>query len=380
MPDPAVLTTAELNRALLARQMLLERVRASPAEVIARLAGMQAQEPAPPFVGLWTRIEGFERSALTAALADRSVVRATLMRATLHLLGANDYVALRGALQPALDAGLRVLGDRAAGLDLAAVLAAARELLADGPLTFNEIRAGLQARFPEADDRALGYVTRTSLPLVMEPTPDRWGFPRDARFGLAESWIRGLGPATETALVANRPTEPATDELVLRYLAAFGPATVADFQGWSALSGAKPAFERLRGRLVTFADDRGRELFDLPQAPRPAAGAAAPVRLIPEFDNLVLAHADRRRIISDDHRPGLTTKNLRVRAVFLVDGFAAGTWSVARTKTRAVLTLRPFERLTKTALRPVEAEARRLLAFTDPEARTQAVEIGDSVL
>lgn len=370
------LTTHDLNRALLARQLLLERAPLAPAEAIRRLAGMQAQEPAPPFVGLWTRLEGFQREDLLAALEDRSVVRAALQRATLHLLGADDYVALRAALQPALDGAMRVLGARAAGLDLAALLPAARELLADGPLTFNELRPLLHERFPAVDERALGYAVRTNLPLVMEATGDPWGYPRTARFTLAESWIGGVDAAADEALALAPPSDDAASELVRRYLGAFGPASVADFQGWSGVPGASDTFERLRPELLTFEDDRGRELFDLPDAPRPPADTPAPVRLIPEFDNLVLGHADRRRIISDDHRPGLVTKNLRVRAVYLVDGFVAGTWSVARTKTKAVLTLQPFERTTKTALKPVVAEAERLLAFTDPAAKTQAVETG----
>ncbi|MDO9352979.1 MAG: winged helix DNA-binding domain-containing protein [Solirubrobacteraceae bacterium] len=379
MADPTVLSTRALNRALLARQLLLAREPRTPVEVIGRLAGLQAQEPLPPFVGLWTRIEGFEREALLAALDDRSVVRATLMRGTLHLLRSDDYKALRGAIQPALDGAIKVLGDRAQGLDLAALLPAARALLSDGPLTFNELRPALQERFPDVNDRALGYATRTNLPLVMEATDDRWGYARDSRFALAEAWLDGIGEATDARLLAG-PTSATEEMLVRRYLAAFGPATVADFQRWSAVPGAGPTFERLRPELEVFADDKGRELFDLPDAPRPAESTEAPVRLIPEFDNLVLGHEDRRRIIADEHRPGLVTKNLRVRAVYLVDGFAAGTWKVARTKTKAVLTLEPFEKTTKTALRPVVAEAERLLAFTDEAAKTRLVEIGPSVL
>jgi hypothetical protein len=377
MAEPTVLSTRALNRALLARQLLLEREHVSPADVIGRLAGLQAQEPMPPFVGLWTRIEGFEREALLAALADRSVVRATLMRGTLHLLRSDDYKVLRGAIQPALDQAMKVLGDRADGIDLATLLPAARELLADGPLTFNALRPALQERFPEANDRGLGYVTRTNLPLVMEATDDRWGYARDSRFALAESWLDGIGEATDAALLAG-PTEATQEALVRRYLAAFGPATVADFGRWSAVPGSAPTFERLRPELVTFADDKGRELFDLPGAPRPDESTEAAIRLIPEFDNLVLGHEDRRRVIADEHRPGLVTKNLRVRAVYLVDGFAAGTWKVARTKTKAVLTLEPFEKTTKAALKPVVAEAERLLAFTDDAAKTRLVEIGTS--
>jgi hypothetical protein len=374
------LTTRDLNRALLARQLLLERSSVDAAAAIGQLGGLQAQEPMPPFVGLWTRLEGFDAATLKDALASRAVVRATLHRGTLHLLPAEDYVTQRAALQPALDGGLKVLGDRAEGLDIPALLPVARELLADGPLTFNELRPLLQERFPDVNDRALGYAVRLTLPLVMEATDDAWGYARDSRFALAETWISGVGEKTDAALLSGPPTAAAEEALVLRYLGAFGPASVADFQKWSAVPKAAPTFERLRSQLATFEDDKGRELFDLPDAPRPGGDVDAPVRLIPEFDNLVLGHHDRRRIISDDHRPGLTTKNLRVRATFLIDGFAAGTWKVDRTKTKAALTLQPFEKLTKTAIKPVIAEANRLLAFTDPAAKTRTVDVGESVL
>ena len=166
----AVLSVRELNRATLARQMLLERASGvAVAEAVERLGGMQAQEPKPPFLGLWTRLADFSADALLAAVADRAVVRATLMRSTLHLVSAWDYVALRAALQPPMAVALRVLGARAEGLDPVAVVSAARELLAGRPLTFDAIRAALQERFPDVNDRALGYAARTLVPLVMVP-------------------------------------------------------------------------------------------------------------------------------------------------------------------------------------------------------------------
>ncbi|MBW3608399.1 MAG: winged helix DNA-binding domain-containing protein, partial [Actinobacteria bacterium] len=180
MGATAVLSARELNRATLARQMLLERAEdlAVPAAV-QRLGGMQAQEPKHPFVGLWSRTGGFSPEALLGALAKRSVVRATLMRSTLHLFSAADYVALRLALQPPASAMLRVLGRRAEGLDPDAVVVATRRLLADRPLTFDAIRAGLQEHFPDVDERALGYAARTLVPLVMVPdSASCWGYPR----------------------------------------------------------------------------------------------------------------------------------------------------------------------------------------------------------
>jgi hypothetical protein len=358
------LSVQALNRATLARQMLLAREQVPVAEAVGRLCGMQAQEPKPPFLGLWTRLDGFQTSDLHSALHDRSVVRATMMRATLHLMTATDYTAFRTTLQPMLDGALRMLGDRAQGLDLRKVVPAARSLLADEPLTFNEVRALLQERFPDVNDRALGYAVRLRVPLVMVPTQDRWGFPRTARFTPADGWLE-TGPAAETAI----------DELMVRYLAAYGPASAADAQTWCGLPTTGEALERLRPGLRVFTDDKGRELFDLPEAPRPDEDAPAPARFLPEFDSLVLAHADRRRVIADAHRPMLTTKNLRVRAVFLWDGFARGIWETEYKRKVATLRMRPFEALAPTAVDEISAEGEALLRFLEPEAKETVVAV-----
>ncbi|WP_030171969.1 winged helix DNA-binding domain-containing protein [Spirillospora albida] len=354
-----------LNRATLARQLLLARAEIPVAAAVERLGGMQAQEPKPPFLGLWTRVAGFEPAHLLTALHDRSLVRATAMRATLHLMTAADYREFRTALQPALDAALRVLGDRAKALDLGEVVPAAVAHLEKGPLTFNEVRALLQEDLPDVDDRALGYAVRLWVPLVMVPTNDRWGFPRTSAFTLAAEWLgRPLSPG------------PAVEELVLRYLAAFGPASAADAQAWSGLPALGEVLDRLRPRLRTFADGAGRELFDLPDAPRPDPDSPAPARFLPEFDSLVLAHADRRRIIADAHRPFLTTKNLRVRSVFLWDGFAAGVWESEYKRKVATLRLRPFSPLPDAALGALTAEGEALLRFIEPGAKETVVESG----
>ncbi|MEU5883410.1 winged helix DNA-binding domain-containing protein [Spirillospora sp. NPDC047279] len=361
------LSLRALNRATLARQMLLAREEVPVAEAVERLAGMQAQEPKPPFLGLWTRVAGFEASHLHEALRDRSVVRATMMRGTLHLMSGRDYLALRTSMQPMLDAGMRVLGARAKGLDLDEVLPAARLLLSERPRTFNEVRAALQEEFPDVNDRALGYAVRMCLPLTMVPTEDRWAFPRTSEFTLAETWLGGA-PAGDAS----------PDGLVLRHLAAFGPATAADAQEWSGLGRLGEVFERLRPELRTFTDEKGRELFDLPDAPRPGEDAPAEPRFLPEFDNLVLAHADRTRVIADAHRPSLTTKNLRVRATFLWDGFAAGLWETERRRKVATLRLRPFGTLPRKALNALTAEGERLLAFTEPDATDHQVTLAEA--
>jgi hypothetical protein len=220
----------------------------------------------------------------------------------------------------------------------------------------------LAREFPDVDERALGYATRLRLPLVMVPTADRWGFPRDSRFTLAEDWIGKP--------LARRP---ATAKLLSRYLAAFGPASAADFQTWSGLKGAREVIEGMGDKLVAFEDERGRALYDLPDAPRPGADVAAPVRFLPDFDNLVLGHDDRSRVIADEHRARVATKNLRIKATFLVDGVVAGTWRVERNGRRASLVLEPFGRLRKADAAELEAEGEALLRFLEDGAQSFAV-------
>ncbi|HEY0487007.1 MAG TPA: winged helix DNA-binding domain-containing protein [Mycobacteriales bacterium] len=357
-----MLTLRELNRATLARQLLLDRASVGVTEAVARLGGVQAQEPHPPYLGLWTRVDGFRREDLTAALRRREVVRVTWIRGTLHLVARDDYVAWRQASQPVLTEGLRVLGKRAEGLDVPALLTTARDLLAERPLTFAELRPLLHAAFPAVDERALGFAVRMYLPLAMVPTDHRWGFPSVASFTPAESWL-------------GRPLTGDGDPgpMVLRYLAAFGPASVADVQAWSGLSGLRPVLDGLPLEVLT--DERGRELFDVPGAPRPAGDTPAPPRFLPEFDNLVLGHADRTRIVPEAYRDRITTKNLRVRATFTWDGFVAGTWTVERKRGTATLVLAPFEPLPADAVEPLTAEAGRLLGFDADDASRHAVEI-----
>ncbi len=356
MAAAPVLSPRQLNRATLARQMLLERQAVPVPEAVERLAGMQAQEPRPPFVGLWSRLQGFRREDLVEALRGYEVVRGPLMRSTLHLLSAADFAAFRPALAPALNAAVRVMGPSAKALDSIEFLPAAVEFLEEEPRAYNDLRLLLAERFPDVNHRALGYAVRTQLPLVMVPTEDPWAFPRVAKFALAEG---SLG----RPIAADGPPEA----MIRGYLAAFGPASVADFVEWSGLKRMKPAFEELRPTLEVFADENGRELFDLPGAPRPDPDTPAPARFLPEFDNLVLAHADRSRLLADEHRPGLVTKNLRVKATFLQDGSVAGTWTVERKRGKATLRIAPFEPLSRKAAAELAAEGERLLRFSEGE-------------
>jgi hypothetical protein len=250
-------------------------------------------------------------------------------------------------------------------LDLAALVKEARIFFDGEPATFEALRAFLLKRFPKVNERAMGYAVRTHLPLVQLPTEtDPWSFPGSASFAVAESWLG-----------AKLKDEAPLDALVLRYLAAFGPATPADFQAWSACGGIAPVFERLAAKLATFQDERGRTLYDLPKAPRPAGNADVPVRFVPDYDNLVLGHADRTRIISEAHRPRLVTKNLQVKATFLVDGFVAGSWKVERTKATATLVVEPFEKLDRASKDALAAEGDALLRFVEPDAAKQDLKV-----
>ncbi|MEA2559901.1 MAG: hypothetical protein QOH06_1405 [Acidobacteriota bacterium] len=360
------LTTRQLNRATLARQMLLSREPIAATAAVERLVGLQAQLARPPFVGLWTRLESFQRDDLVQPLRKRQIIRATAMRGTLHLMSAADYVALRGALQPMLTKGMQaILRERAQDLGMDALQAEARAFFGGKPATFDALRNHLKAKNPTADERAMAYAIRMHLPLVQVPTDDAWGFPAAADFALADDWLGKKVPTEEA---------PA-HTLVRRYLAAFGPATPRDAQVWSGLQSLRGAFEELRPELVTFRDERKRELFDLPEAPRPDEETPAPVRFLPEFDNLVLAHDDRTRVIADEHRPKVTLKNLQVRATFLADGFVAGTWKVERKKKAATLVLEPFGKLAKKTLVELEREGEALLRFVEEDAPETSVRV-----
>jgi hypothetical protein len=211
----------------------------------------------------------------------------------------------------------------------------------------------------------MGYAVRTHLPLVQVPDQSRWGYPGAAEFALADAWL-GVEVTSKGDLQG----------LVLRYLAAFGPATVKDAETWSYLGGLGPVFEALRPRLSVFKDEKGREVFDLPKAPRPDGDTPAPVRFLPDYDNLLLSHADRRRVVDDAHRKRLATKNLRLPPTFLVDGRVLGTWSVERKRAAATLVLQPFAPLGKQVKDELAGEGEALARFVEPDAQAVAVKFG----
>lgn len=362
------LSVRALNRATLARQYLLRRDGDDTLTVIERLAGMQAQLPRPPFVGLWTRIENFQRDDLAALLQNRAAVRGTLMRGTLHLVSARDYTRLRSTIQPVLDRGAQsILKTRGETADMRDVIDAAREFLHSRPGTFEEIRDHLVTKFPGVEERSMGYAVRMQLPLVMVPGGERWSYPSNARFTLAEPWIGDTLHAADSR-----------EELVLRYLAAFGPASIKDAQTWSGLQRLREVFESMRSKLQVFRDEDGRELFDLPDAPRPPADTPAPVRFLPDFDNILLSHENRDRIIREEHKPKVYAKNLMVASTFLVDGFVAGTWKAERKSRTASIVLNPFGRLSRNSRKELESEADTLIRFLEPDAPAFVVRFADA--
>lgn len=361
-----VLSLRRLNRALLARQALLNREATDATSMTERLVGLQAQEPAPPFVGLWSRIENFRRDDLLDALADGRIVRATAMRGTIHLLSAHDYAAHRMALQPVLRTAMRLPHLRvvAEDADLDAVLGLAHRLLAEEPRTIAALREPLHDAFPQLEGHAAAQVVRMLLPLVQLPQPGHPdGFPGNATFAPAERLV--------TVPLAR---EGPPHELVRRYLGAFGPSTAADVTKWSGLAGAREVLAGLDG-LVTFEDEHGRTLFDLPDAPRPAEDTPAPVRFLPRFDNALLAHADHARILDPAHRAQVFTVNGHIHGTVLHDGFAVGTWLPEIDDDRAVVRVRPFGRLSQKAQASVRAEGRRLLRFLAPKTKDREVEV-----
>ena len=363
------LTVRELNRATLARQHLLERATLPAVDALTELGGRQAQQAAAPYLGLWTRLAGFERGQLAEVIADRSVVKATMMRATLHLVTAADYLRWRTTLQPVLTAAAEgIARQRGATLDTDRLLELTRAYLADGPRTFAEITAMLEEALPDGDVRANRYAVRTHLPLVQVPTETRWSYPGNPAFTLAETWL-------------GQPVEPSPDRpgLIRRYLGAFGPAALTDLQTWSGLTDLAADVEALRDELVVFRAATGsrsrRELFDLPDSPRPGDDAPAPPRYLGEFDDLLLAHATRTRVVADEHRRAVYRPGLRVAATILVDGVVAGTWALEVIRREATLTVSPFAALPRTAQRALEAEGDALVRFLEPSAKGHAVRV-----
>jgi hypothetical protein len=361
-----VLTHRELNRALLARQLLLEPDTGRDAlAAVEHLVGMQAQAPFPPYYGLWSRLDGFRPDDLATLISTRSVVRIALLRGTIHLVSARDCMPLRAIVQPVLDRAFRTNQyKRLTGVDLAELAVRGRELVDAEPMTFSELGRALAQRWPGNPPADLAQGVRALVPLVQVPPRAVWGQAGVPRHTSAEAWL-GLLPVPDPAVPGGAAVLDHA-ALVRRYLAAFGPATVRDIQAWSGLTGLRAAVEELRAMLVTFRDEAGAELFDLQDAPRPPGDAPAPVRLVAEFDNLVLSHADRTRIFAGVDMARMYSINGIVPGSVLVDGFVAGLWRIVTARKTATLTIELWEDVTDR--RTITGEAERLLAFAAPGA------------
>lgn len=353
-----VLSRRALNRALLARQMLLRPVKLSAAAAIERLVGMQAQAPNLPYVGLWARLQGFRHEELSELMRTRRAVRTSLMRNTIHLVTTEDARRLKQVFQPLHERGFfrgSPWGRDLKTMNPKALLDAGYEIMGERPRTIAELARLLAPRFPDHDALSLAYGVRYMLPMVFATPRGIWQAGGPVALTTVDAW---LGGSTRPAI--------APEDLVLRYLAAFGPASAADMRAWSGLA-MRPAFEKLRPGLASFRDEHGIELFDLPKSPRPAADAAVPVRFLPDYDNILLAHADRTRILPPGRHLGLFSSNGVMKGSVLVDGFVRAGWKPAKDKQGTALVITPFDKPIRRQDRaPVTAEGLRLLAFLAP--------------
>ena len=383
------LSLRALNRATLERQLLLRRAAMAAREAVGHLAGLQAQAPLAPYVGLWTRLAGFGHQELKDLLTERAVVRAHLMRNTVHLLTAEDFVSFRPLFQPLMDRGLAGnFGRNLVGVDLAELQVTAAALLSREALTRVEIGRRLAVSWPEHDPASLAYAATHLLHLVQVPPRGLWGENGQAAWFLGAAWLDGLSVSPPDPA---RP-ENAREQLVLRYLAAYGPATVRDIQAWSGLSRLREVTDRLQhgvgqhgagrhrvgqhgagqhgagqhgARLRTFTGPDGCQLLDLPDAPRPEPkdpDVPAPPRFLPEYDNLLLSYAERSRVIPHRRPVPLPPGNGATGGTLLVDGFWQANWKIVK----GTLEIRPFIRLSAADMAAIAAEGERLLGFAAP--------------
>lgn len=347
------LSSRALNRATLARQMLLERHALGAAETVERLIGLQGQVSEGPYQALWSRLADFRHEDLTGLIVGRQMVRATSLRATLHLHTVDDLLGLRPHVQPVLDRmwqgafGSRQFGDN----DVSAVRRAGVRLLNRGPMTGGALGKALQEQFPSGTVLAKTTLMQVKEILVQIPPTRVWGSGHAPLLARVQNWVpaphrRRMGLAS----------------LVQRYLATFGPASVGDMQAWSGMRRLSPVFEALGDSLVRFEDADGRVLHDLPDAPRPDADTPAPIRFLPDYDNVVLGYSDRSRVVSgaDQHRLVALTRSFRG---VLIDGFVAGGWSLLRGRDHVNLSVIPFRKLTKREHRELEIEAEAFRSF-----------------
>jgi hypothetical protein len=353
----------QLNRASLRRQLLLDRADSQVESAVEQIGGLQAQAPNAPYVGLWSRLRDFRPTDLAEALQDRRLVRTTLQRATIHLVTAADAVAWYPLIRPVMARGFATnFGRRLPDVDLTELVDAATTLLADRPSTRVELGQALAARWPGRDTTALAQAATCLVPVVQVPPRGIWGSTGKAAWQSTPTWLPGTHPA---------PATP--DDLVLRGLAAFGPATVRDLQTWCGLTRLREVTDCLGAQLRTYSGEHGATLFDLPDAELPDPDTPAPPRFLPEYDNLLLSYADRARVGADHRAVPLPPGIGGVAGSVLVDGFWRADWRLRRDGDTATLVVEPFDRLPRRDVAEVTAEGRRLLGFIAPDAERNEV-------
>lgn len=353
------LTTRTLNRTLLARQHLLERANLSVPEMCDHLVGLQAQDVPPPFVALWSRLADFDPATVSAGLLDRSLVRITLMRGTIHLVTPPDALRIAPLIQPELEKVPFRKGfnyGAMVGLDPDEVRRLGEAVLGDEPMPVAELRARAAELFPDRDPGAVVQTWLYQLPVLQTPPRGIWRDNSRPIWSRVQPW---LGAPLD-------PDYPVAD-LVVRYLRAFGPASTMDMQTWSRLTGMKTVVAQLGDRLRTYTDERGRTLYDLADAELADPELPAPVRLLGWYDNALLSHQDRSRIAPD----GPPNISRLLASPILVDGFLAGMYKVFPDKTAARMRISPNRVWTAREQAEVEAEASALLAFLEPDLAPQ---------
>jgi hypothetical protein len=352
LAEDRVLSLRELNRALLGRQLLLERARLPVARAVERLCALQAQYSPSPYIALWSRIADFRKEQLTRALERKEVVRATLMRITLHVVGARDYPYFAAVWMPATqEATPRVTAETIAGLSRIVQAAAAK------PVTHAKIEALAAAQMGGR------WRTRCLAPLVHLPPSGTWRFHGRPQLQVMYQWLGVELPSREDG----------AERLVRSYLAAFGPATQSDLLRFVGMrvGDVRPGLERLE--LRRFRDESGRVLLDLPRAPLPDPETPAPIRFLPKWDHALLAYEDRTRILPKELQATVIRKNGDVLPTFLVDGVVSGMWSVERAKDKATLRLEPFAPLPREVRAELAAEGERLVRWIEDDATSFAV-------
>ncbi len=367
-----VLTLRELNRAMLARQLLLERARLDVVTAVERLAALQAQWSPSPYIALWSRLAGFARERLWSAIERHRIVRARLMRGTLHLVSAHDFYAYAVATQDLQRAAWNRL-QIGRGVDSAQVATLATAFARE-PRQKEAVLAHLNERISGKLGGPFNWLVwryvSAHADLLSAPPGGHWRYGgTDAPYVAAKHWIDGGG----------RPSEDdAIERLVQRYLGAYGPATLVDVAKFAGQVPARirPTLDRLAPKLRRFSDEAGRTLFDLPSAPRPAADTKAPVRFLPRYDEVLIGYQHRDRVIAPRHRPTVYAKNAIIEATFFVDGFAAGTWTLEQDREESVVRAHPFAKLVPRDRVAVIAEGERLASFLAPDARTHGAKVG----